>query len=167
MKESLKKWWRVRDNRLKTMSVVLAGLLILYALLVTGGGSARDVGMDAITAELTDVTADMLERDENDLQKTFGTDGASLDAWRFWSMDSVMDIDELLIARCEESSGLDELEDAVYAHLETQRTSFANYGTDQSFYLKNAVIRRIGRWFFYAVGHDAEAQEQAFLRAVR
>lgn len=157
----IRKWFSKRDNRLSTAAVLLAGCIVWFAAAQLSSGSYKNVDFAVLRETL------QAHGDENELLKVFGLDAAEFDGWLLNTSDSVMDVTELLIVRSSDAEVMDNAETKVNARLLSQITAFENYGTDQSFYLKNAIVRRDGNYLFYAVGEENGAQLNAFLNCVR
>lgn len=156
-----------KDILFSALTVLLLGALIFYIYLVAFSDGSGDASPEQIAAVLEDDTfSGMVRGDDNTLKRYFhitGLDGEYV----VYTAESMMDVDELLIAKTTDPSGIDTLERAVENRLETQKKTFKGYGTDQTALLENAVIQTRGDYFFYAVSENADDWAQAFVEALR
>lgn len=168
MMNKLMEWLVHRLNRIKLIKWLLAGVIFAFALLMLIGNDVKDVDMGVIRAALNNSgqLGTLYEADANTVKKTFDIDVQETDGYVMYTSDSIMDVSELFCVKCRDASKMNELQAAVSARLSDQKTSFENYGTDQSFLLKNAVLEVRGEYLFYAVGGNAAVLRSAFLNVV-
>ena len=143
---------------------LLAGVIFAFAALMLIGNNVKDVDMEVIRTAINSSgrLGTLYEADANAVKKTFDIDVQETDGFVMYTSDSIMDVSELFIAKCRDTSKMNALQAAVEVRLSSQKVSFENYGTDQSFLLKNAVLEVRGEYLFYAVGENAAALKSVF-----
>lgn len=164
MMSKLLDWLDVRLNRIKAIKWLLAGVIFAFAALMLIGNNVKDVDMEVIRTAINNSgrLGTLYEADGNAVKKTFDIDVQETDGFVMYTSDSIMDVSELFIAKCRDATKMNALQAAVEARLSSQKASFENYGTDQSFLLKNAVLEVRGEYLFYAVGENAAALKSVF-----
>lgn len=160
-------WLGVRDNRLTAAALVLTAAMIVFAGVMIGGGTVKNVDFARIAERVGNSVTTLEPSDENALSKLLGLDASAYEGWLFYNGESVMDVSELLIVKSADEAALNEAEDAVNARLASQITAFESYGTNQSFLLKNALTEKSSLYLFYAVGEHAAEWLDAFRACVR
>ncbi len=168
MMNKLMEWLVYRLNRLKVIKWLLAGVIFAFAVLMLIGNNVKDVDMEVIRTALNNSgrLGTLYEADANTVKKTFDIDVQETDGYVMYTSDSIMDVSELLCIKCRDASKMSELQAAAEARLSSQKVSFENYGTNQSFLLKNAVLEVRGEYLFYAVGENAAALRSVFSSCV-
>lgn len=161
-------WFRVRDHRYTAAKLCLIALLVAFIGSIFSSGGTKNVDFSVISGEISEnaqVTA-MQSRSANALQKQFGVDPAEYANWLYYSMDSVMDVDELLIVHAPDADALARVQEKVTAHVESQKDRFRDYGTNQYDLLSDAVILQRGDYLFYGVSESVDDWQALFLSCV-
>lgn len=161
-------WLSVPDNRYAAIKWALLAALLVYAVLIVGANSARNVAFSAIEGRMRGAPGleELHSLDENALQERLGTTPEGCEGFLMYGSDDVMNVDELLIVKGP-AAALDRLETAVRGRVEAQLDVFRSYGVDQKQLLEAARVTRRGSYLFYAVGAASDAWEDAFLSAIR
>lgn len=155
-------------NRYAALKWALLALLLVYAILVVGANSARNVDFSVIERRMAAAQglSELKQMDENAFQERFDVAPEGCEGWLLYGADEIMNVSELLVAKGDEAA-LTRLEDAAHDRVERQLAVFRSYGTNQRELLEDAVFLTRGRYFFYAVGEDAQAWQDAFLASIR
>lgn len=155
--------------RLRAAEIILMIFLVIYIVLVFYMGNSRNVEMGVISEVITgQFELNGLESgSDNTLKRYFGLDASVYEGYVLYNSDNLMNVDELLIVKVKDTGQLDDLEDAVDTHLDSQINKFHGYGTNQEELLQNAIIQERGNYFFYAVSDHAEQWEKVFLSCIQ
>ena len=156
------------ERRYALIKWALLAALLVYAVLVVGANSARDVDFSAIEAAMAGAQgiSGLKALDENGFQERMGASPEGCEGWLMYGSDEIMDVSEVMIARGGETA-LDALEAAARRRLEAQLAVFRSYGVNQKDLLEAAKVLRRGDYLFYAVGEHADQWEDAFLACIR
>lgn len=166
---------RVRKKRKIGQDIVFLAteiLLILFLILYTRAlfdrNTSRDVSIDTISQKMENhgVTDGLVSGDANTLKQRFSLNTDMYSEAIVYTSESMMDVSELLIVKTENTTQLEELEDAIEQHLEEQKKKFDGYGTNQSSLLEHAVMIEKGDYFFYGVSDQIEQWEGVFLSCI-
>ncbi len=157
------------DRRYSLLKKALLLGLIVYAWLVIGTNSARDVDFQVIASAMASAPGvEYLDVcDANAFQDRFATVPDGCDGWLLYGSLDHMDVTEAMVAKAADESALDRLEDAARARIDAQLTSFRGYGVDQTELLEHAVLLRRGKYLFYCVSENADRWEDTFLSCIR
>ena len=138
------------------LSVLLLGLFI-FAMMRDGGVS----GLSAPEIEKHLQEAGLLQAEnkaaERDIKRKLRLDASAYEGVVYYTGSDFMDVSEFLLIKAGDETRLDEVEAAVSAYLEKQKTTFENYGTNQFDLLEHAHIWRRGDYFLLTVGENGEA----------
>lgn len=155
---------RKRFLNIAQTAVVCA--LILFMILMVTAGSARDIPMDEIRMQMAAQAGvnDLILKNDSGVNSALGMVPSE---YLYYRTDEVMDVRELLIAKVRDDEEMEQLETAVSQHLQTQIDNYTGYGTNQVDLLEHAVTTEKGRYFFFAVGEQAEMWQDSFLQLLR
>ena len=156
------------QRRYAAVKWALLAALVVYAVLVVGANSARNVDFAVIRSAIAAApgVSGLKPLDENGFQERMDASPAPCEGWLMVGSDEIMDVSELMIAKAGEAT-LDDLEAAVQKRLEAQLAVFRSYGVNQKDLLEGATVLRRGDYLFYAVGEYAGEWEDLFLSAIR
>lgn len=158
-----------KTERLYVVQIVITVLLLIFLISRLLSGHTRNVDLKTVTDRMhtiSSVTA-MKEGSGRDLRKTMRLNDADYD-WVLYDFgEGLMDVSELLIVRSDNAAALDTAMAAIESRLDSQKTSFDGYGTNQYDLLTHAVVKRVGDYCFYAVSEDAQKWEEVFLDIVK
>lgn len=148
--------------------VIMAALLVFMILMLTAGNS-KTVPMSRIKEVMEEIpsVALLTEKDMKDAAKTFGFDASAAEEGIYYSVDDIMNVNELLIVRIDEDAEREKAINAVETYLAEKTASFDGYGTDQFGLLSAAVTTEKGPYFFFGVSSEVLDWETAFLKAIR
>ena len=156
------------ERRYALIKWALLAALVVYAVLVVGANSARDVDFSAIRSAMAVApgVSELKALDENGFQERLDVAPTGCEGWLMVGSEEIMDVSELMIAKADEAT-LDGLEVAVQRRLEAQLAVFRSYGVNQKDLLEGATLLRRGNYLFYAVGENAAQWEDRFLSCIR
>ena len=165
----LRRWFAVADHRYTAARLAIVAALVLFAAAVLRSGGTRVADFGEVSARLAPLAAReaLAAQDANGFQARLGISPAGCDDWLYYGSDAVMDVSELLVARCADAAELDRLEAAVRDRLAMQLEGFRGYGVDQTALLERAILWQRGGWLFFGVGGHADQWESAFLSCLR
>ncbi len=148
--------------------LIMAGLLVFMILMLTAGHS-KVVPIPEIKETMAAIpsVSELSEKDMNDAAKTFGYDPGLVDEGIYYSVDDIMNVNELLIVRVEDDDNREIVSDAVSQYLKEKTASFDGYGTNQFGLLSSAVITEKGTYLFFGVSEDVLRWESEFLKCIR
>ena len=141
--------------------LVLAGIAV-FVVLVLRQGFFREISMEQIRMALEQqpgieelsLKGDALTRSCFEVVPS---------SYIYYKSDDIMDVRELLIAKAQDDTEMEILQEAVQKRLDRQIDIFTGYGTDQIDLLQHALSTQMGDYCFYAVGDEAEQWQEAFL----
>ena len=147
--------------------LIMAALLVFMIIMLTAG-KAKVVPIEEIRAQMEEIPSvkELQKKDMSDAAKTFGIDPALLEEGLYYSVDDIMNVNELLIVRIEDDEGRQKVIDAVEKYLAEKTASFDGYGTNQFGLLSAAVTTEKGTYFFFGVSEDVLEWETQFLKAI-
>ena len=150
-------------NYINIKSYLLAVMLMLTA------GHSKVVPISKIKETMTAIPSvtELTEKDMNDAAKTFGFDAGLVDEGIYYSVDDIMNVNELLIVRVEDDDNREIVADAVNQYLKEKTDSFDGYGTNQFGLLSSAVTTGKGTYYFFGVSEDVLRWESDFLKCIR
>ena len=159
-----------RDRRMSLARLAIGLLVAAFGAIMLRSGSVSDVDAAELSARMAPLAraSGLSALDANAFQERFGVSPDGLAAWQLYAAgDSVMDVDELLVAKAVDAEEADRYYLAAQARLAAQKEAFRDYGTDQYDRLERALLWQRGGYLFYAVGRDADAWERQLLTAIR
>ena len=156
------------ERRYALIKWALLAALVVYAVLVVGANSARNVDFSTIRAAMSAApgVSNLKALNENGFQERLDTTPDGCEGWLMVGSDEIMDVSELMIAKADAAT-LDRLEEAVRRRLEAQLAVFRSYGVNQKDLLEGATVMRRGNYLYYAVGEAADQWQDAFLACIR
>lgn len=154
-----------RNGVIKTLMIVF---LILYLGFLYSSNNAADIPMSEIASEMvsrTTVSA-MEQRGRADLKRYYSMDEGTLDGCLFFKDSSPMSVNEMLIVKAKSALETEPLLQNAQAHLESQKTVFGGYGTDQMALLGKAYVGSKGKYVYYFCGPDADDWRDTFMSLI-
>ena len=147
------------------IAAVLVLALIMFCLLHEK--EVKDVSLELVEQTITEnFTLDGMEKaGDMRLKRAFGLSSEEYAEVLYYTPDNTMSVNELLVVKLQDESQLDTVKAAVDSRLETQKTNFNNYGTDQTELLNNAKFLSEGNYVVFIVGKDA-LEELSAIRKV-
>lgn len=148
-------------------AVALAALICLIIMFKADPVSNADPAAvrEAVTAQM-DLT-NVLEADNQMIRRLYGLDISAYEACILYYPATNMGAEELLIVKLADTAQAEQVEAAIRARLETQKTTFDGYGVEQYDLLTNhAVVEVRGNYVLFAVGADSAKVREAFLDAL-
>ena len=144
--------------------LVLVGLII-FIISMLSSGSSKNLPITQIQTEMLqqEGMADLVQKDDSAVNSAFGIIPSE---YIYYKTDDIMDVRELFLAKAADDDEMEEIENAVSDHLNTQIDNFTGYGTNQIDLLEHAVSQKKGDYYFFAVGENAEQWQEAFLKLV-
>ena len=141
---------------LLSMLLVLAAAVLFISLRLRRP-HAVEADLPALGAELTaaGLTEHTVFGSEAALKRHFDLLPASFAEMLYFSPETFMDIDEILLIKTADSSQAAAIRAAMEKRIETQKKTFENYGTDQFSLMQEAVIYENERYLCFASGHHA------------
>lgn len=148
--------------------LIMAGLLAFMVLMLTAGNS-KTVPVSEIQSKMESISSvsELTKKDMNDAAKTFSFDSSMVDEGIYYSVDDIMNVNELLILRVEDDEHRQEIKDSVSRYLEEKTAAFDGYGTNQFGLLNSAVLTEKGKYLFFGVSEDVLEWETEFLNSIR
>lgn len=155
------------DNKklLNIIEAIVILFLLIFIILVAGKGRTKDISMsDAAEYFLgSSLTEGLGKKEDFSANQSFGLVPKE---YVYIKSDEIMDVRELFIVKTSSDEEMEKIEDAVAERLEDQISSFTNYGTNQLSLLENALTFEKGRYYFYAVGEDADKLLDEFKKLI-
>lgn len=95
------------------------------------------------------------------VKRNYGLNTADYEEILCYTPDNTMSVSELLIVKTSGSGQNQTVLKAIESRLETQKTNFLNYGTDQTFLLEHANVFSEGSYVVFVCGSEADAMAAA------
>ena len=159
---------------MKTLILEIARWAAVMAAVVSlalmfGGDPISDADpaavQEAVTAQLD--MSQVLEGDNQMVKRLYGLDPAAYEACVLYYPGTNMVAEELLIVKLADVAQQEEVQAAIEARLDTQKTTFDGYGVEQYDMLtNNAVVEIRGNWVLFAVNAKSADALKAFLAAL-
>lgn len=150
------------------LSIVLISALGFYIYMIAFRDPVNAaVTPEDIVSEISDFAFCALTKGDQNTVKRNLQIYEPMGEYVYFSSDSLMNVDELLILKTDNEDLLDTLEQAVERRLSAQKQNFKGYGQTQTELLENAVVEIKGNFFFYAVSENAEKWEEVFSASLR
>ena len=148
--------------------LIMAGLLVFMILMLTAGNS-KTVPISEIAARMEAIpsVAELEKKDMADAAKTFAYDESMVDEGIYYSVDDIMNVNELLIVRVEDDDKRQSVREAVEKYLEEKTAAFDGYGTNQFGLLSSTVLTEKGEYLFFGVSEDVLEWETEFLKCIK
>lgn len=147
---------------------VMIAFLVIFLWLIYTSNNAKDIQMTEIASYMqsnTTVTS-LEERGRSDLKRFFSIDEAQTDGYIFYKAISPMSVNEMLIVKAPSAGAAAGLAEAAAAHLDSQKTVFGSYGTDQMALLGSAYTGSKGKYVYYICGPEADIWYDAFISLI-
>ena len=154
-----------RNGVIKSLMIAF---LIIFLWLIYTSSNARDIPMTEISSYMKSNTtvASLQERGRADLKRFYSLDDAQTDGYIFYKAISPMSVNEMLIVKASSAGQAAGFAEAAAAHLESQKTVFGSYGTDQMALLNAASVGSKGRYVYYFCGPEADIWYDTFLSLI-
>ena len=154
-----------RNGVIKTLMVVF---LILYLGALYSANNAADVSMVRVESSMTGRTnvGSLLKRGRADLKRYYSIDDEAADGYVFYKAISPMSVNELLIIKARDAAQAEQFLASAQAHLESQKTIFGGYGTDQMALLSRSFVGSKGKYVYYICGPDADTWRDVFMSLI-
>ncbi len=136
--------------------------LVLTLTACGGGGSKKDVDLDALASELTASAAFTMDMGQYAMQPelaapTYGYDAADVASAKFFYNNG--SAEEIFLAQASDEEAAARLEQLCEDRTANQQTVLSSYNPDAIPRLQNAVIARSGVYVALVVANDAAAAQ--------
>ena len=95
------------------------------------------------------------------IKRNYGLNTADYPEILCYTPDNTMSVSELLVVKTADASQNPDILSAIESRIETQKTNFLNYGTDQTFLLEHAAVFSEGEYVVFVCGSEADAMAAA------
>ena len=146
---------------MKYAALLLTVAYIIFLLLFVSGSTRAFEDVEADMARTLDASG-LILRDGQEFKSDFGLNQEDYSGVMYYSADSAMSAEEVLIIRVESTEQVEEVLDAVERHAARKLTEFDGYLPDQAALLENAQRSVRGRYIFFAVSAEADTYRKAF-----
>ena len=147
---------------------LMAAFLIIFLWLIYTSANAKDVPITEIASYMqssTTVTS-LEERGRSDLKRFYSLNDEQTDGYIFYKAISPMSVNEMLIVKAPSAAQASVFAEAAAAHLDSQKTVFGSYGTDQMALLNAASVGSKGKYAYYFCGPEADLWYDAFMSLI-
>ena len=95
------------------------------------------------------------------VKRNYGLNTADYSEVLCYTPDNTMSVAELLVVKTANEAQNQEILAAIESRVQTQKTNFLNYGTDQTFLLEHAEVFSEGNYVVFVCGSEAGAMAAA------
>ncbi len=146
------------------LKIILTAVLIIFLLVVYGQANAKDVPMSTIEKALTSSTdiQQMHKCSSRELMEFMSIDASQYKGFIYYKSKNALGVEEVLVLKAARGQSLSGAEDAAESRIDSQITTFENYGPEQVAMLKNAIVVKKGQYLFYCTAKNPDKYEEAF-----
>lgn len=160
---------RQRQGIWKAASYAVLLLILGYIalLMIYVSGSNRSFSeMESSMEKVIDTTG-MKKLDGQMLKRNFGLNSTDYEGVMYYSSESSIDAEEVLMICVKKSSQTEQVTDAVEQRLQERKKDFEGYLPEQEKLLEEAQTSVRGNYIFYVVSSKASEYRAALTRACR
>ncbi len=147
---------------------ILAAFLLIYVILLLWftSGSTKPFETVAQIVENSLHTDNLARQDGQALKRYYGLNSADYNGILFYSSESAISAEEVLIIEAKSEAQVQTIRDAIETRLESRKTDFAEYAPKQAMMIEQAVILVRGKYVFMAVSPDAQEYAAVFTKSL-
>lgn len=142
--------------------VALVILAYIVWLLVYTSGSTRPFEQVAQELEASISDGNLVKQDSQALKRYYGLNSADYEGVLFYSAESSVSAEEVLLIKVRSEDQVQQVRDAVEKRLESRESAFEGYMPEQEKLLEDAQLLVRGNYIFLAVSPDAASYAAAF-----
>lgn len=139
-------------------------ILLVFIILLQVGNKNSNSTLNAVTdSVIKAIKVEGMEESSNRMFKKFyGLNASDYEGVTLYAPVTNMNAEELLIIKLKDRSQAESVTEAINSRLETQKSSFEDYGIEQFDLLENHILDVQGNFILYIVHPDATKADQAF-----
>ena len=145
------------------IEVLLVVLLAGVMMVLLWRAHTKDVSLSELGTRLEEQFSfeGMEKAGSMRIKRNYGLNTADFTETLCYTPDNTMSVAELLIVKTADEAQNSEVLQAIESRLETQKTNFLNYGTDQTYLLEHAEVFSEGNYVVFVCGTEATAMAEA------
>lgn len=157
-----------RFSRIEILKYITVALIMLYIilLLVYTSGSTKPFGEVAKGVESVLDTGNLAKQDSQMLKRWYGLNGAEFDGVLFYSSESNLSAEEVLLIKVKNESQIQTVRDAIKKRIESRKNDFDGYAPKQVQLLDEAEIKSRGDYILLAIAPKADEYSAAFAKSL-
>lgn len=146
---------------MKYLLALLTAAFIIFLLLFMSGSSRT---FEEVEGEMSRTMSysGLIRRDGLEFKKNFGLNSADYSGVMYYSPESAMSAEEVLVIRVSSTDQIEEVLNAVERRIRRRTAEFEGYLPEQTALLENACQSVRGKYIFFAVSADADQYRAAF-----
>lgn len=166
MTENKKKAVRVTVPQI--FKYLVAAVIVVYVvvLMIYASGSTKSFAEVTQTLEERLEAGSMIKQDGRGLKRYFGLNSADYEGMLYYTAQSNISAEEVLVICVKEEGQIPEVRDAVSKRLESRKGDFEGYAPEQAALIEKAQITVRGTYVFLAVSAEAEEYASVFAKSL-
>lgn len=154
---------RNRKTILNIAEGVLMVCLLIFIITAVSRNSSGNAPFSSVKEEMSRLctAAGLLEKDDRAVKSSFDYVPSE---YIYYKSNDIMDVRELFIAKAADDDEMDRIIEAAAHRLAVQIENFTGYGTNQLEKLEHAILMQKGKYYFYAVGDEADEWQSNFIK---
>lgn len=146
------------------MKYAAAVLIIVYIVFLLFQTSVSSRSFDTVASAVKDslASSNLAERDGQRFKRNFGLNSADFDGVLYYSSESVMSAEEVLLVKVKSASQIRAVTEAIEERIAARTDAFEEYAPDQAKILEDAQLSVRGRFVFYAASPDGAKYREVF-----
>ncbi len=146
----------------------VAALAAFIVLLCTyrSGGTQKEIGEVAAPVAKLAQEAEMSEKTNADIAKTFGIDAQLAEGMVYYANDNIMDVSEVLLVKLKDTGDASAVKALIEQRVADQKNLYKNYAPAQYALLGECIIEVSGNTVFYCTAKNADAIYEAYKKAL-
>lgn len=161
----------MKENRpgvFEVMKYIVAAAAAAFVTVLMIFSSASSRPFEDVEEAVEQVVAgeNMIRMDGQMLKRNFGLNSADYDGVLYYSSESGMSAEEVLLIKVKNDSQIQKVTDAVSARIEQRSSDFDGYAPEEVKLLQDAQSSVRGRYIFFAAAPQAGEYKAAFDRSL-
>ncbi|MCU6746443.1 MULTISPECIES: DUF4358 domain-containing protein [Lachnospiraceae] len=153
-----------RPGIYEIMKYVVLAVIIIYIVLLMLYTSGSNQPFEKVAAEVERSldTSNLVQMDGQALKRYYGLNSADYEGVLFYSSESAMSAEEVLIVKVKEDKQVQEVSAAIDEYIETKKNEFEGYVPEEVKLLEDAQRGVRGKYVFMAVAPKAQKYKEVF-----
>ncbi len=152
----------------QVMKYIVLALIVAYIVVLMLFTSGSNRPFEEVEAEIGNVidTSALTKVDAQRLKRNFGLNSADYAGVMYYTSESSMSVDEVLLIRVRREDQIQEITDALDERISSRSSAFEEYAPEAVQLLKEAQRSVRGKYIFFAVSPDAGEYRAVFDRSL-
>lgn len=150
---------------MRNIVLVAVAAYVVFLLVYAGGSKKPFEEVEGVLEESLDLE-NLKKQDSQTLKKSFGFNGADYSGVMYFSSESSISAEEVLLVRVESEDQVEGVRESIEDRIASRMKDFEGYMPQEEALLKDACVVIRGKYVFYAVSPKAQEYRAVFEKSL-